>query len=112
MSSSNVAAGPLWGIGVSNREDIFDAPVHGQMRKHNLQGPGYMQILALSTPPTINDTLCVYHPTSGIGSLNSVEIRYIVTEIRTQVEASSIDKKSDRHGRSPEDDDSFTFDLY
>ena len=38
-------------------------------------------ILLLWTSPTIIDMLHAYHPTSETGSLDSVEIRYTVTEI-------------------------------
>ena len=55
----------------------------------------------------VPQTLSAYRPTSGTGSLNSVEIRCTVSEIfareRKQV-------RSRRRGRSQEDDHSLTFD--
>ncbi len=57
--------------------------------------------------PAINDMLSAYHPTSGTGSLNSVEIRCAVPEIFTR-ERKRV--RSRRRGRSQEDDHSLTFD--
>ena len=38
-------------------------------------------IFSFPASPAINDTLSAYHPTSGMGSLNLVEIRMAVPEI-------------------------------
>ena len=38
-------------------------------------------IFRFPASPAINDTLSAYRPTSGTGSLNSVQIQYAVTEI-------------------------------
>ena len=67
-------------------------------------------IFCFAASPAINDMLSAYRPTSGTGSLNSVEIRSRSEDICGRAEASAIGRKWRRRGRSQEDDHSLTFD--